>query len=351
MTDWYHGNANNLPRLFGRYLLVEQVEAGRDHTQFRARQVGEPGWVLVKCFTPGFTEEPYVVQSFWDMGQALLRFDHPHLLQTYDMGEHGGLLFLVTESPRGVPLPRLVSAAERRRVGVPDSVAVHLCSQAAAALGYLHEQQVEQSGHLRGLTYGQLKLQDMWLAPEGRLKLVEACHSMLELPPDRDSVSIIRGPLDNLAPEQVKGLPVDGRADLFALGVVLYELTTGRHPFRWEEQIATLSAIIKNDPVPPHELREDYPPELERIVLRCLAKEPDARYQRAEEVRAELQAFGTTALDSRDDEVATWAAELMKTPEPQERKVQSRPRSERQTARQRVIETAEELERIINSRE
>lgn len=353
MANWYHGNSNDLPRLYGRYLLAEQVDREGAYTRFRARQVGEPGWVVVKCFSPECTEDPELVQRFWDMGQVLLRLEHPHLLQTYDMGEHGGLLFLVTETVRGLDLPWLVAAAERRRVGLPDSVAAHLCAQAAAALGYLHEQQAERWGEPRGLTYGQLKPRDIWVAPEGRITLVEAGSSMLELKPDPDSVGVLRHQLDNLSPEQVKGLPVDGRSDLFALGVVLYELTTGRHPFRWQDQISTLTAIIKNDPVPPHELREDYPPELERVVLRCLAKDPEARYQRAEQVRAELQAFGTTALAERDDEAAAWVEDVMKAPEPQERHPERKapPTAPGKAARQRVLETAEELERLFNSRE
>jgi serine/threonine-protein kinase len=296
-----------------RYELLLPVASGGMAMVWAARLKGTRGFqkiVAIKTMLPKLSEDEQFEQMFLDEASLASEIHHPHVVEIHDLGEQSGVLFLVMEWIDGVPLNQLMKAS-RAEGGVPIPIAVRIAMQACAGLHAAHELR-NSAGKLVGLVHRDVSPQNILVTYEGVAKVVDfGVAKATALGGGATVAGQIKGKVAYMAPEQIKGASIDRRVDLFALGIVLYALTTGKHPFRRESEAATMYNICAPQPVmPPRKVNAAYPPEVERIVVKALAKEPEKRYQTANEMLRDLDQLPSHLRASTDEEVAVFVRKL-----------------------------------------
>jgi len=229
-------------------------------------------------------------RDFWaalaDEAAVASRIQHPNVCATYELGQEGAVHFLVMEWSDGASLRDLLSATPDRRLS--PEVAAFVCASVAAGLHVAHEL-VDESGQPLGVVHRDVSPQNILISMRGHVRLadfgVAKSRGQLHRPTETGEV---KGKLSYMAPEQVTSKVIDRRADVFALGCVLYEAVLGVRPFHGTDALATMYKILEEEVVAPRSIQPDFPEALERLLFKALAKDPNARYQTAEEFREAL---------------------------------------------------------------
>ena len=276
----------------GRYSIVEPLGAGGMGVVYRARDEKLERVVAIKLLAPGMFTGDEARRRFHKEALALAKLSHAHIAAVYDVGEQDGIDYIVMEC---VPGESLAAKLKSGPLTVKDATSITL--QIAEALEEAHEQ---------GVIHRDLKPANVMITPKGRVKVLDFGLAKL-LAVARDptvSVAETRGLIGTplyMSPEQAREQNLDARTDLWNLGVIYYELLTGRAPFRADSSMAVLRAITDEAPAPLRQLRPDVPPLCEQIVSHALEKNPDRRYQSATEVIRDasdlLSQLSTTSLD------------------------------------------------------
>ncbi|MGZ3443715.1 MAG: serine/threonine-protein kinase, partial [Polyangia bacterium] len=273
---------------YGDFELVRYLTAGGMADLWLARSQRFSGELVVKQIQPRYIEMTRVVQMFIDEGRIAQALDHPNVVKVGDVGHEKGTYFIAMEYIPG----RDLLAICRRGVEVgnflPRHLAVAILAQAARGLVYAHEKAGDDGEPLR-VVHCDLSPGNIVVGWGGTVKLVDfgIARATIML---RESDHSVAGKYNYMAPEQIRGEAVDARADLFALGIILYELTVGKRLFRGRpEQVMRL---VLDEPIPrPTELRPDFPASLEHIIMRALERDPARRYQTARALRTDLMAW------------------------------------------------------------
>jgi serine/threonine-protein kinase len=296
--------------VLGRYELLMRIGAGGMGTVWAARLRGTRGFqkiVALKTILPRYCADAKYERMFLDEATLAARIRHPNVAQILDLGEDNGLLFLAMEWIDGVALDSWLGA-NHAPIEVPLAVAIRVAMQAASGLHAAHELR-DRNGSLVGLVHGDVSPHNLVISLDGVTKVVDFGLARLAgRSADSAQGGELRGKCAYLAPEQINGRPVDRRADLFCLGIVLYRMTTGIHPFQGATAAATLYNIAGPDrPMPPSELVADYPRELEAVVMRCLEKDPSRRFSTGDELVWALDSSMPAELRATDQDVAVLA--------------------------------------------
>jgi serine/threonine-protein kinase len=282
---------NLLHQTLGRYQLLVAVARGGMGQVWLGRLQGARGFnklVAVKTLLPEEGDRPKLEAMLAEEARIASLIHHANVVHTTELGEQDGVLYLVMEWVDGEPLGFLVSRAEERG-GMPRSVGVQLISQVLEGLHAAHELS-DDSGPL-GVVHRDVSPHNILVTYDGVAKLLDfgiakATHQASH----HTQTGEIKGKFSYMAPEQILGSEVDRRVDIFAAGIVLYHLTTGRHPFKHHNTAAVIHAITTDDPVaPPSTLIEDFPADLERVLLKALDKDVTQRWSTAEEMRIALE--------------------------------------------------------------
>jgi hypothetical protein len=263
---------------------------------YRARDSRLDRAVALKVLPEDAAADPERRHRFEREARAVAALEHPHVLAVHDVGADGGVAYVVFELVEGETLrQRLARGALAPRKAV--EYAVQLCRGLAAA-------------HARGILHRDLKPENVVLTRDGSLKILDFGLAKLALGPEgaagtslstATSPGILMGTMGYFAPEQARGQTADARSDVFAVGVVLYEMLSGARPFRGETSAEVLAALLKEDPPELVAPAGPVPPSLDRIVRRCLEKDPEDRFQSARDVAFALEALsgsGSTASGS-----------------------------------------------------
>ena len=238
------------------------------------RQLGRQ--VAIKVLAPPFDRDREFVERFQREARAAAGLSHPNIVAVFDSGSDDGTHYIVTELVEGETL-----ADRLRRDGpIPQAEAVAVAVDIARALAAAHE---------RGLIHRDIKPGNVMLLPDARVKVVDFGIARAAGSDTLTNTGVVLGSTAYLSPEQASGQPVDERADLYALGCVLYEMLTGRVPFSADTPIATMYRHVNEDPPPPSTFAQ-IPSELEDIVMRALEKDPKRRFASAFELEAALLA-------------------------------------------------------------
>jgi tRNA A37 threonylcarbamoyladenosine biosynthesis protein TsaE len=272
-----------------RYRLDSELGRGGMGTVYRATDLELQREVAVKVLS-ATAQTSDARERLVREARAAAALNHPHIVTIHDVGEAGGFPFLVMELIAG---PRL-SQARPTDLSRVVAIAVQIC----AALEHAHD---------NSIVHRDLKPDNVLLSGTSESSNVKLADLGLALPAYGARISragIIVGTAAYMAPEQALGQPVDGRADLYALGVLLYELTTGRLPFTGDDPLTIVSQHVHAPVVPPRVLRPDLPPALEAVIVRLLAKDRAQRFSSAAETRAAL----LDSLKSKDEQAATDSA-------------------------------------------
>jgi eukaryotic-like serine/threonine-protein kinase len=274
-------------RLDGRYELQELIAAGGMADVWRARDLvlGRP--VAVKLLRDELARDQDLLERFRMEAVAAARLSHPSVVRVFDTGADHGQAYIVMELFEGITLARVL---EEGGPLVPEEAA-RVVAGALRGLAHAHDSGVVH----RDVKPGNILVGDHTLVKVTDFGIAKAAFAHGDL----TTTGNLLGTAKYLAPEQVAGRDVDARADLYSAGVVLYELLTGRPPFKGETHLATATLRLTQDPVPPGALRPGIPRDLERVVLRALARDPADRYQSADEMHAALEATARVATRHR----------------------------------------------------
>jgi eukaryotic-like serine/threonine-protein kinase len=284
------GMAISTGKRLGPYEILSASGAGGMGEVYRARDTRLDRIVAIKVLPAHLADRPELRERFEREARAVASLNHPHICVLHDIGRQDGIDFLVMEYLEGETL------AERLKKGpLPLEQVLQYAIEIADALDKAHRKGITHRDLKPGnvmLTKAGTKLLDFGLAKLGRQTEAPANISLSKLPTANDPVTaegIILGTLQYMAPEQLEGKEVDARTDIFAFGVVVYEMATGKKAFEGKSQASVIGAILKDDPPPISSLQPMTPPALDRLVKKCLAKETDRRWQAASDVCDELK--------------------------------------------------------------
>jgi serine/threonine-protein kinase len=274
----------------GRYELLTPIAQGGMATVWAARQSGSHGFrktVALKVTLPTLSEDPQFERMFLSEGRLAMRVHHPNVVETLDLGELDGLVYLGMEWVDGESLSTLIKATEKASDPLSLPMAVHICARAARGLHAAHTV-LDDDDQPAGIVHRDVSPQNIMISFDGHVKVVDFGVAKSHMEFGGTQVGQFKGKVPYMAPEQASGEPVDARTDVFAMGTLLYRLTTGKHPFLGGTESITLANIVTNEPLPPSDVVEAYPPELEAVVLRCLQKKPSERFPTMAELATAL---------------------------------------------------------------
>src|SRR5271166_666095 len=271
------------------YEILGPLGAGGMGEVYRARDATLKRDVAIKVLPEYWSRDPERLRRFEQEAQATAALNHPNIVSIFHVGQYNGSPYIVTELLQGDSLRDRLSKGPMRLREVLDC-GVELARGLAAA-------------HDAGIIHRDLKPENIWVTKEGRIKILD--FGLAKLDPaksastDAETVSLepqshpgqVLGTVGYMSPEQVRGQPADARSDIFAVGVVLYEMLTGKAAFRKATSAETMTAILNEDPPAVSQLAPNLPPGLQRTVSRCLSKSPEQRIQHATDLAFALEAL------------------------------------------------------------
>jgi serine/threonine protein kinase len=292
-------SAGDLPGLrphferFGRYFLVDRIAIGGMAEVYRAVTQGAEGFrrtFVVKRILADKASSPTFIRMFCDEARISALLHHPNIVQVYDFGHVKGSYFLAMEYLPGKDLSSLMRVLRAAKAAVPPALAAYIAREAAFGLHYAHTLR-SSGGQGLGIVHRDVTPSNIMLLFAGGVKLLDfgiaKAATAASAAGEKEG---IKGKFGYLAPEQARGADVDARADVFALGVTLWEMLVGRRLFAGKEELETLRNVLQKPVPPPSSLRPEIPPELDRIVLRALERTRERRYATAEEMARDCDA-------------------------------------------------------------
>ncbi len=272
----------------GHYRILKVLGSGGLAIVYNALDTRHQRVVALKVLQADLAKDPEIKARLTREFEVLRHLSHPNILQIYEYGEADGVVFLALEFVDGGSLARFLMEGKPL---APD-YAIEITRRVGAALAYAHQ---------RGLVHRDVKPSNILISTDGRVLL-----SDFELAALAGAVSLTRfgmvlGSVAYMSPEQAIGQRIDGRSDVFALGVTLYEMLTAHRPFAGESHVDTLRNVVERSPTPPREFNPGLPPAVEQVVLKSLAKDPQHRYQSADDFVNDLAAAGIGSVASSPD--------------------------------------------------
>jgi len=268
------------PKVYsGRYELTHLVARGGMAQVYRAmdRQLDRP--VALKVLFPELSVDKTFVERFRREAQAAANLSHPNIVPVFDWGEDDGTYFIVMEFVDGRPLSAVLRDPQR----LPPGQIAQIGASVAAALAFAHR---------HGVVHRDVKPGNVLITPEGEVKVTDfGIARAVNTEESLTQTGAVMGTAAYFSPEQAEGKGVDARSDIYSLGVVLYEMAVGRPPFSGDSPVAVASKHVRDAPMTPREVNPAVPAALEAVIMKAMAKNPDARYASAEEFRADLLRF------------------------------------------------------------
>src|SRR5262245_23778176 len=281
------------PIPFGKYYLLERINVGGMAEVFKAKTFGVEGFerlLAVKRILPNIAEDEEFIAMFIDEAKIAVQLQHANIAQIFDLGKVDDAFFIALEYVHGRDMRAIFDHMRKLDHLMPMPQACFVVMQVCEGLDYAHNKRDPQGRELN-LVHRDVSPQNVLIGYDGEIKLVDFGIAKAAGKASKTQAGILKGKFGYMSPEQVRGLPVDRRSDIFSLGIVLYELLTGERLFVGESDFSTLGKVRNVEILPPSSFNKKVPAELERIVLKALAKDVEDRYQNAIDLHDDLQAF------------------------------------------------------------
>lgn len=279
----------------GRYELLVPIARGGMARVWAARLHGQRGFqklVAIKTILPHLADEAEFERMFLDEARIAAGVHHPNVCEIYELGEERKTLYLAMEWVSGDSLSRVLRPAGKTE-GIDARVAARILADACAGAHAAHEL-TDEDGRQLGVVHRDLSPHNVLLSADGVVKVCDfGVAKALGQLHEQTSAGQLKGKISYMSPEQITGGAIDRRSDVFSLGCVLYEATTGVRPFKGEHDHQIMHAVMTGTVTAPSSFIKNYPQELERIVLRALSQKPILRYPTAERMRFALEEFLT----------------------------------------------------------
>ncbi|MDI7260480.1 MAG: protein kinase [Thermodesulfobacteriota bacterium] len=274
---------------FGRYQMIRELGRGSMGVVYQGRDPQIDRLVALKVLRQDrITSEAFVLR-FLKEAKAIGRLSHPRIVSIYDVGQGRGTIYLAMEFIEGETLNHII---EKKKLSLEEIINLNI--QIAETLDYAHQ---------KGIVHRDIKPSNIILQVNGQIKITDFGIARIEDPsmPQQTQAGEILGTPAYMSPEQVLSHPVDGRSDLFSLGIILYESTTGSRPFRGENMAAIFNAITQEHPIEPSKINPAISQSLSQVIMKCLSKKPDDRFDRGKSLAEALK----NALQETEPSIVT----------------------------------------------
>jgi len=285
------------PVKFGKYYLLDRISVGGMAEVFKAKSFGEAGFerlVAVKRILPSIAEDNEFIAMFVDEAKLAVQLTHPNIAQIFELGKVGDAYFIALEYIAGKDMRAIFDRTRRGNQPIPMPMACYVVMKLCEGLDYAHNKK-DAAGRALELVHRDVSPQNIIVSYDGDVKLIDFGIAKAASKSSKTQAGILKGKFGYMSPEQVRGLQVDRRSDVFAVGICLYELLTGERLFVGESDFSTLEKVRNVEIMPPSTYNRKIPEELEAIVLRALAKHPEDRYRTAMDLHDDLQSFMYTS--------------------------------------------------------
>lgn len=277
---------------FGQYVLVEKIATGGMAEVWKARMRGVEGFqkiVAIKKILPHLSDNQEFIEMFVDEAKLAAQLNHNNIIHIYDLGKIQNSYYIAMEYVDGFDLKTILRRGEERGHPMNVELALFIASKVAAALDYAHRKKDFEEREM-GLVHRDVSPQNVLISEEGDIKLCDFGIAKAASKASHTQAGALKGKLQYMAPEQAWGKHIDRRSDIFALATVLFEMLTGRKLFTGDNEISILEQVREARVQPPSLHNDEVTPEIDRIVLKALQKDPDNRYQTAGEMAREIDA-------------------------------------------------------------
>ncbi|HET7501426.1 MAG TPA: protein kinase [Kofleriaceae bacterium] len=304
------------PVPFGKYLLLDRISVGGMAEVFKAKSYGVEGFekiIAIKRILPTMGEDRDFIKMFIDEAKIAGQLAHANICQIFELGRIDGSHFIAMEYIWGKDLLQIQNRLRKIKQPMPIPMACFTIAKVLEGLDYAHRKR-DPLGRPLEIVHRDCSPQNVLVSYEGEVKVIDFGIAKATSRNSRTMAGVLKGKFGYMSPEQVRGLPLDRRSDLFALGTMLYECLTGDRLFQGETDFSTLEKVRNVDIRPPREINPNIPQAVEAVILKALAKDVDERYQWCSEMLADLQAF----LMSQDvvftaKSLSSWLKEVFAT--------------------------------------
>lgn len=297
----------------GRYRVVDEIGVGGMASVHLARMDGPGGfqkWVAIKRIHPHLVEDETFVNMFLDEARVAARISHPNVASVFELGKHEDTYWIAMEYLHGEPLREVMRRTEELGQPMPPEIACRAIADAAEGLHAAHEL-LGRNGEKLQLVHRDVTPHNLFVTYDGTTKVVDFGIAKFSSRMANTRAGTLKGKLAYMSPEQVAGEPIDRRTDVFAIGVVLWELTTGQRLFRMDNDLDTLAKVQECNVPRPSTIVRGYPIDLEKICMKALAKNRNERYRTARELSRALQSLlMRRGLFIASDEVSAYMASI-----------------------------------------
>jgi serine/threonine protein kinase len=275
----------------GSYEVLHRFATGGMAELFLARSLGPEGFeklVVIKKILPRLAGNERFVRLFLDEARLAASLEHPNITHVFDLGRVDADYFFTMEFVHGRDLRSVLHRSVNLAKPLPIEHAVHVARDVASALNYAHDK-CGPDGNLMGIVHRDVSPSNVLISYEGTVKLLDFGVAKAATSTVKTRTGSLKGKVSYMSPEQARGATVDRRSDIFSAGIVMWEMVTSHRLFKGPNDLATIQLIINETPAVPSTLRPGCPPELDLIILRALAKDPDDRYQSASDLQSDLE--------------------------------------------------------------
>ncbi len=278
---------------FGKYQLFASLGRGGMADVFLSVARGQMGFnklAVIKRLRQALAEEAAFRNMFLDEARLAARLNHPNIVHTYEVGEQNGVYFIAMEYLEGQALNKVLREAQKRNEGIEHEIAARIIADALGGLGHAHELR-DYDGRPLQIIHRDVSPHNIFVTYDGHTKLVDFGIAKAALSSTETEVGVLKGKVAYMSPEQAMGARIDARSDLFAMGIVLWELVAHQRLMTGENAANTLHRLM-SEPIPRvSQVVPSIDPHLDAIIARALEKDPDVRWQSASEMREALEAW------------------------------------------------------------
>ncbi|MCX5876530.1 MAG: protein kinase [Deltaproteobacteria bacterium] len=303
------------PIQYGKFLLLDRIARGGMAELCRAKIIGSQGFeklIAIKKILPHLADQEEFVSAFIDEARLAAFLHHRNIVQIFDFGEMAGGYFISMEYLSGKPLRNLMNCAGKSDVRLPLGMVLFIIAEICVGLDYAHNLK-NFSGEPLGIVHRDIGPQNIFITYDGQVKIIDFGIARATSHNTVTTVGSLKGKIAYMSPEQASGKEIDHRSDIFSVGIILYELVTGRHLYTAEDSGQQLALAADCRFVPARELNASLPPLLYDILDKALAREPDDRYQTTGELWADLERCAKeTGAFATAPELALFMAQFFK---------------------------------------
>jgi len=302
-----------VPDRIGPYQVVERISAGGMAEVYRAKQTGADNFerpVAIKRILPHIARDPNFIAMFQAEAKLAVQLQHGNICQIYQLGRHEDSFYIALEYVDGRDVGAILDLHQKQNRPIPLPQACYIIRRVCEGLDYAHNKKSSQ-GEPLNIIHRDISPPNLLISYEGEIKLIDFGLAKAVGSSVQTQAGIIKGKLAYMSPEQVRGAPIDHRSDVFAVGIVFFELLTARRLFRRDSDLETFDAVRQCRVPRPSEINPSIPKALEDILLTSLARDVDKRYQSAGAMNEAIQEFVLSSRNTfRGDQLGEWMRRL-----------------------------------------